>query len=91
MKAKENKVGLVFAILMGGAHALWSLFVFLGWGHAIINFVLWAHGVSVPLVVMPFNFTRALVLVILTSALGYILGYIVAIVWNKVEHMKHFK
>lgn len=83
--ANANKIGLVFGVLLGGGHLLWSVLVFFGIGQALINFVLWAHMVHLQYIVGPFDMTAALTLIVLTSIVGYIIGYIVAIVWNKVH------
>jgi hypothetical protein len=80
-----NKVGLVLGALFGGGHLLWSVLVLLGWGQPLINFVMWAHMIQLPYVVGPFDVTASLTLIVLTAVMGYVLGYIVALVWNKVH------
>ncbi|MEK7148747.1 MAG: hypothetical protein AAB770_02405 [Patescibacteria group bacterium] len=80
-----NKVGLVFAVLFGGGHIVWSLFVLLGWSQPIVNFIFWAHMVQTPPVVGQFDVVASGTLIIFTAVLGYVVGNIVAIVWNKVH------
>lgn len=80
-----NKVGLVFAALIGGWHVVWSLLVFLGWGQPLVDFVLWAHMISIPYIVGPFNITASVTLVVLTAVFGYVIGCAAALVWKKVH------
>ncbi len=77
-----NKTGLAFGILLGAWHAIWSMFVALGWAQAIINFVFWMHMIKPVYVIGPFSFRVALTLVTCTGLLGYIGGFFLAILWN---------
>ena len=81
----RNKVGLVFAALLGGVHLLWSLLVFTGVAQVFYDFILWAHMVHLDLVVGPFDFTAAVTLVIMTAVMGYVIGYIGAWVWERIH------
>lgn len=81
--ANAHKTGLVVGTVLGGWHLLWSILVALGWGQPLINFVLWAHMIHMQYNVGPFNVTAALTLVVLTAIVGYVIGYILAIIWNK--------
>ncbi len=78
-----NKVGLVFAALLGGFHLLWAVLVMLGIAQKIYDFILWAHMIHLPIVIGPFDATAAVMLVVMTAVMGYIGGYIGAMVWNK--------
>lgn len=80
-----HKVGLVFAVFLGGFHAVWSLLVLLGAGQALINFVLWAHMIHMPYQVGPFDTMAALTLIAFTSALGYVMGLVAALAWKKIH------
>lgn len=84
MSVNTNKLGLVFAVLMGGVHVIWSIVVFFGLGQPLLNFIFWAHMVSVPFHVGLFSMTASLSLIAIMSALGYLVGCIVGMVWNKV-------
>ena len=83
--AHPKKVALVFAAMLGGVHFLWSVLIALGWAQPLLNFVMWAHMMKINVVVQPFDSTAALTLIVITSAIGYVVGYIGAIVWNKVR------
>ncbi len=85
MSTNTNKVGLVFAALFGGVHAVWSILVFLGWGQALVDFILWAHMIQVSYIVGPFDVIASATLIVVTAAIGYVVGSIASVVWNKVH------
>ena len=80
-----NKVGLVFGALLGGWHVVWSLLVLFGLAQPIIDFIFWAHMIRSIYVIKAFDPAAALTLVIITSVLGYVFGYIGAVLWNKLH------
>ena len=77
-----NKTGLVFGTLLAACHAIWAAFVGLGWAQAITDFVFWMHMIKPVYVIGPFNFWIALVLIVVTGAIGYAGGFILAAMWN---------
>ncbi|MBY0473142.1 hypothetical protein K2Q00_02545 [Patescibacteria group bacterium] len=79
----KHKVGLVFGALLGGFHLCWALLVLSGFAQAMYDFILWAHMIHLPLTIGPFDLTAAVTLVIMTSVIGYVCGFIGAWVWNK--------
>ena len=85
MEANKNKIGLVLAVLFGGGHVVWSLFVLLGWTQPLVNFIFWAHMIQTVPVVGSFDLVASGTLVVVTAVLGYVVGNIVAIVWNKIH------
>lgn len=84
-----NKAGLVFATLLGVWHAIWSIFVAAGWAQAIINFVFWMHMIKPVYVIGPFSFLTAFILIIVTGAIGYIGGFVLALLWNWLHREQH--
>jgi hypothetical protein len=77
-----NKAGLTLSIAVGGWHLLWSIFVAAGWVHAILNFVFWMHFIKPSFTIEPFDLVRAVMLVLIASVIGYIIGFILATIWN---------
>ena len=76
------KTGLAFGSLVGGLHLLWAILIALGWAQALVNFSQWAHMLSVPVVVGPFDLTAAVTVILVATAIGYVLGYVFAKIWN---------
>ena len=66
-----NKAALVFAILLGGWHLLWSVLVAAGWAQPLINFIFWIHFIRPVYVVENFNIGIAVLLIAVTAAIGY--------------------
>ncbi|HYL87020.1 MAG TPA: hypothetical protein VE263_22545 [Candidatus Angelobacter sp.] len=77
-----HKAGLVLAALLGGWHWIWAMLVALGWAQPVLNFVFWMHFLKPPFSVAPFSAGVAAVLIIVTVALGYVMGYILGVLWN---------
>lgn len=77
-----NKTGLVLGALLGGWHFLWGLLVALGWAQPLIDFVFWMHFIKPVYVVGTFNAVTALILIAVTSSVGYALGWIFGVLWN---------
>ena len=83
-----NKVGFVTGALTGGWHVVWSLLVLLGWAQPIIDFIFWAHMIRSIYVVKAFDPTAALTLIVLSSLIGYGIGYLGSALWNNVHPNK---
>lgn len=78
-----HKTGLVTGVFVGGIHLGWSLLVFLGWAQPLINFIFRLHMLKPLFVVDDFSFVLSLGLILFTSVIGYLLGYLSATVWNR--------
>jgi len=81
----KNKAGLVTGGFLGLWHVIWSMFAALGWLQALTHFVLRLHFVDISYKIMPFSIRKAVVLVAVASLAGYVLGYVVASIWNRVH------
>lgn len=82
---RPHRTGLVFGSLLGVAHLTWSLLVALNVAQPLINFVFRLHMIQPPYVVMPFSLGLALGLIAMTFVIGYLMGYILALIWNTVS------
>jgi hypothetical protein len=80
-----TKTALTVGAFVGGLHLVWSFLIILGWAQALVNFSLWAHMVSLPFVVEVFDPTASVTVIIVASAIGYVLGYAFAKIWNRVH------
>lgn len=54
-----------------------------GWAQSIIDVIFWLHFIEPPYHVGPFSWPRALGLIAATSAIGYLLGGFVGVIWNR--------
>ena len=83
--ANPNKVGLVIGALLGGSHVFWSFLVVAGWAQPFIDFIFWAHMIRSIYVVKAFEPIAALTLILITSMMGYVFGYVGAVLWNRMH------
>ena len=70
-----NKVWLVIVALIAGWHVIWSVLVLIGWAHMIK----WVYFVK------PFDPTAAVALIAITSVIGYVFGFLGAVIWNRLH------
>lgn len=80
-----NLAGLAFGGMLGLWHLTWSLLVVLRWAQPLLDWILRLHMLQIPMTVLPFSLSLSVGLIIVTSLLGYILGYVFAAVWNGVQ------
>ena len=78
-----RKAGVVLGTFAALMHLIWAAFVALGWAQAIIDFKLWAHMISAPITISPFDFSAAITGIIVAAVVGWIVGHIFAHVWNR--------
>lgn len=81
-KLQPHSVGLVLGISFGLFHLVWSLLVMLGWAQGFMDFIFSLHFLSNPYVLQMFDVTKALMLVVITFIVGYVLGWVFTVVWN---------
>lgn len=84
-KISPNKVGLVLGVFAGGMHAVWSVLVALGWAQVYVNFVARLHFIESPFSFRDFDIATAILLVVVTSLIGYVVGNILAWIWNYLQ------
>jgi len=77
-----GKVGLAVGIILGGTHLCWSALVALGWAQRVADFIFWMHFIKPIYVIEPFEITRAFILILVTAAIGFVLGSAGAWAWN---------
>jgi hypothetical protein len=82
MQLNATKVGILFAMVTGGTHLLWSILVAAGWAQSFINFVFWAHFIKPIHVVVRFEIARAVALLVLSASIGFLFGLAAGLVWN---------
>ncbi|HLX17044.1 MAG TPA: hypothetical protein VKS24_17810 [Bradyrhizobium sp.] len=80
-----GKAGLVLGAFFGGWHLCWSALVALKLAQPVIDFVFWMHFIKPIYVIEPFEIVRALILILITAGVGFVLGSAFAAIWNAVH------
>lgn len=81
----QHRTGLVFGILLGSVHLLWSILIAAGWAEPLMQWTMSLHRVESASMVLPFSLTHALTLLAVTLIVGYVIGYIFALIWNGIQ------
>ncbi len=84
-----HKVGLAFGGLLAVWHAIWALMVLAGVAKQFMDWILNLHFLNFQYDINPFSFGNALMLVIVTAVIGYLLGYVFAWLWNLAHKTAH--
>jgi hypothetical protein len=79
------KAGLTLGSLCGGWHLCWSLLVATGWAQPFIDFIFWMHFIKPVYVIGPFNFVTAIALIGMTAIMGFLVGYLFSLLWNRLH------
>jgi hypothetical protein len=82
-KLNTNHVGKTVGVFVGLIHLVWVILVGAGVAGRAVNFSLGMHFLSIPFTVLPFSWMGGLVLVVLSSIVGYVVGSVFALIWNK--------
>lgn len=88
MKFKRNQVGLITGCFFASLHLLWVLLVISGLAEVYLNWIFGLHFLTNPFQVTSFNFGSAILLLVFTFAVGYILGWVFTGLWNKMVEKK---
>ena len=80
-----HKVGLAFGGTISFWHLVWSILVGLGWAQPLINWLFRLHMIQPPYTITPFSFGSAAILIIVTAIFGYLVGFVIGSIWNRVQ------
>jgi hypothetical protein len=81
-QVNKNKVGIVVGSLFGLWHLTWSLLVAFGVAQAVINWIFRLHFIQPPYIITAFNFVTAVTLIVVTVAIGFVMGWLFGAIWN---------
>jgi hypothetical protein len=81
----QNKLGLVLGGFVGLAHLVWIILVGIGVAQPLMDFVFRLHSIAPVYQVAPLTLKHAVGLIILTTVGGYIAGWVIGWIWNKVH------
>ena len=87
MKNKINLIdaGLLFGLLFGIFHVTWLALVLTKYAQPVLDFICWVHFIKPVFDVESFEAGRALILLALTVCYGFTIGYILAMLFNKLN------
>lgn len=83
MKLNPHKTALVVGAFAGLWHFVWGLLVAGGLTSQILDFVYGIHFLNNPFTVSAFDATKWVTLIVVTAVLGYVFGYVFALLWNR--------
>ncbi|MEK7075405.1 MAG: hypothetical protein AAB948_01225 [Patescibacteria group bacterium] len=84
-----NKTGFVFGGLFAIFHAVWALMVLANLAKPFMDWIFGLHFISFQYSITPFSLGSALMLIIATAVIGYLIGYVFGWLWNLAHKTAH--
>jgi hypothetical protein len=78
----KHKAGVALGLILGLWHLTWSLLVASGQAQVLIDWIFRLHFIQPPYTITQFSVGTAATLIVVTSVLGYVLGWLFAAIWN---------
>lgn len=88
-QVNAHKVGLVVGGMLAIWHAVWALLVLVGVAKLFLDWIFSLHFLNFQYSINPFSLGTALLLVIVTGVIGYVVGAVLGWLWNMVHKMAH--
>lgn len=88
-KVSAHKVGLVLGGMFAIFHVVWAFLVFAGLAKSFLDWILGLHFLNFQYSINSFVLLDALILVIVTGVIGYIMGNICGWLWNLAHRAAH--
>lgn len=82
MRIDPVRAGLIVGLFLALFHAAWAVLVAFGMAQPLMDFVFWAHFITPPYHVEPFEWARAAILVGFVFIVGAVMGMLAATLWN---------
>jgi hypothetical protein len=76
------KAGLSVGGVIGLYHLLWASLVAAGWAKPFMDFVLRLHMIRFEFEMAPFALGTAAALIALSFTMGFLFGFVFAVIWN---------
>lgn len=81
-RINKNKAGIVVGLLFGLWHLTWSVLVAFGVAQSVINWIFRLHFIQPPYTIAAFNIGTAVILIVVTSVVGFVIGWLFGAIWN---------
>ena len=78
----KHKVGLTLGSFFAVIHLGWSILVMLGVAQPFYNWILALHAIEAPMTISAMGIGGLVSLVAFTAVVGYVFGWVFALVWN---------
>lgn len=82
MKFDAHKVGLSFGLFSGLLHLVWAVLVATSGAQDLVDWIFELHFIEPVYIVSQFSVASAVLLIVLTTVVGYAVGFIFAKIWN---------
>ncbi len=82
MKPDKHQMGMTFGIVTASLHIIWVIAIITGVADWFMEWALSIHFVEFPYEIIEPTITGTIALVALTFVGGYIIGWLLACVWN---------
>lgn len=83
-----NKTGLVVATFFGLCHFFWAILVACQIAQMVFDFILSLHFFNLTYSIREFDIVTAAELIVITTIIGYLTGYLFARVWNGIQGLR---
>ncbi len=78
----NHRVGLAVGTFVGLVHLIWSVLVAVRLAQPLMDFILRLHFVEMSHTVGTFQLGTAVILIIVATVVGYIVGVVFGSIWN---------
>ena len=82
IQVRPLTAGLALAIFTAVFHAAWAFLVAVGWAQALMDIVFRLHFMQPVFHIAAFDGVTALLLLAYAGVVGFILGFVGAVIWN---------
>jgi len=83
-RLKPRPVGYAFGGFAAIVHLAWAVLVATGLAQPLIDLIFRLHFIEPPYRIAAFDASTAVLLVLVVSVVGFVAGYVLAVVWNVV-------